>query len=833
MIESTNGSVVTPCAKKKSQPRMNQGLSKVAIGVMRAVRVSFALLVLFLVSLYSEAAPIGESSPGHLVGTGIYDITAPFAGINFMGYARPKQTGHGIHQRLRARAFIIAESPEIPQVPWNEAKQGTLQRIMTSLRGKSSPDEPSLIEFADPNKAVCFVSADIGMGSDVLNMRVLRRLEELLPEQKGSNQRLCHLENLSISGTHTHSAPAGFLQYAIFQITSLGFSEEVLTVYAEGIAQAIKRAYDDLTVGSVAIAKGRLDDANINRSPSSYLLNPASERKEYVDQGDTDKDMVQLNLWTESNELAGVLNWFAVHGTSMNSTNKLVSGDNKGFASYLLEKEYSNGSLPGTGRFVGAFASTNLGDVSPNTAGARCIDSGEPCDFLTSACKGGAMHCIASGPGRTMAESTEIIGRKQYVLASRLSKMRGTVVDGEIRSRHSFIDMSKLSVRISNDTVVHTCPAALGYSFAAGTTDGPGDFSFTQGTNTSNPFWNVVSGFLSIPSRKQRRCHTPKPILLNVGQVNHPYKWEVNVVPISVFRIGTFYILNVPGEFTTMAGRRLRKAVRVLLEEHGIHDPTIVIAGLSNTYSHYITTQEEYGGQRYEAASTLFGPHTLAGYIQEFRRIVNDLFSHDKSMSGPPPKDKSHAQISLIPPVGIDTIGVWKSFGSVVKESRDTYFRGNESVAVTFRSANPRNNPRIEGTFLTIERLENDSKWKVIFNDGDWCTRFHWRGGLSKLESSFADIFWDIPAGTVPGIHRICHFGTRKSLIRFSEAVLRVIPTWMLDNAVGSVAVSLVIATTSFLSSRSKSVKHFLEGELRHLQHREFAGCTRSFLVAG
>ncbi|RYY71776.1 hypothetical protein EON63_21435 [archaeon] len=31
----------------------------------------------------------------------------------------------------------------------------------------------------------------------------------------------------------------------------------------------------------------------------------------------------------------------------------------------------------GSGSFVAAFASTNLGDVSPNTNGAKCIDTGK------------------------------------------------------------------------------------------------------------------------------------------------------------------------------------------------------------------------------------------------------------------------------------------------------------------------------------------------------------------------------------------------------------------------------------------------------------------------
>ena len=42
----------------------------------------------------------------------------------------------------------------------------------------------------------------------------------------------------------------------------------------------------------------------------------------------------------------------------------------------------------------------------------------------------------------------------------------------------------------------------------------------------------------------------------------------------------------------------------------------VVIAGLANTYSSYVATFEEYGVQRYEGASTIFGPHTLDAYIQ-------------------------------------------------------------------------------------------------------------------------------------------------------------------------------------------------------------------------
>ena len=57
-------------------------------------------------------------------------------------------------------------------------------------------------------------------------------------------------------------------------------------------------------------------------------------------------------------------------------------------------------------------------------------------------------------------------------------------------------------------------------------------------------------------------------------------------------------------ELTTMAGRRLREAVKETLVSNGggeFDDEThVVIAGLTNTYSQYVATFEEYEQQRYE-----------------------------------------------------------------------------------------------------------------------------------------------------------------------------------------------------------------------------------------
>jgi neutral ceramidase len=66
------------------------------------------------------------------------------------------------------------------------------------------------------------------------------------------------------------------------------------------------------------------------------------------------------------------------------------------------------------GYFVATFASSNLGDVSPNVRGARCQFSGRPCDAHSSTCSGPREMCIASGPGVDMFDSTRIVAERLY-----------------------------------------------------------------------------------------------------------------------------------------------------------------------------------------------------------------------------------------------------------------------------------------------------------------------------------------------------------------------------------------------------------------------------------
>lgn len=97
--------------------------------------------------------------------------------------------------------------------------------------------------------------------------------------------------------------------------------------------------------GRILISKATLLNININRSPTSYLKNPLEERAQY--EHDVDKTLVQLRFLDLGGQTMGAFHWFAVHPTSMNNTNKLVSSDNVGYASLLLEKEFNTNRIPG------------------------------------------------------------------------------------------------------------------------------------------------------------------------------------------------------------------------------------------------------------------------------------------------------------------------------------------------------------------------------------------------------------------------------------------------------------------------------------------------------
>nr|XP_037865146.1 neutral ceramidase isoform X2 [Chlorocebus sabaeus] len=634
-----------------------------------------------------------QNFSGYHIGVGRADCTGQVADINLMGYSKSGQNAQGILTRLYSRAFIMAEP--------------------------------------DGSNRTVFVSIDIGMVSQRLRLEVLNRLQS----KYGS---LYRRDNVILSGTHTHSGPAGYFQYTVFVIASEGFSNRTFQHMVTGILKSIDIAHTNMKPGKIFINKGSVDGVQINRSPYSYLQNPQSERARYS--SNTDKEMVVLKMVDLNGDDLGLISWFAIHPVSMNNSNHLVNSDNVGYASYLLEQEKNKGYLPGQGPFVAAFASSNLGDVSPNILGPRCINTGESCDNANSTCPiGGSNMCIAKGPGQDMFDSTQIIGRAMYQRAK-----------------------------------AKTCKPALGYSFAAGTIDGVGGLNFTQGKTEGDPFWDTIRDqILGKPSEEIKECHKPKPILLHTGELSKPHPWHPDIVDVQIITLGSLAITAIPGEFTTMSGRRLREAVQAEFASHGMQNMTVVISGLCNVYTHYITTYEEYQAQRYEAASTIYGPHTLSAYIQLFRNLAKAIATDTVAnlSRGPEPPFFQQLIVPLIPNI-VDRAPIGRTFGDVLQPAKPEY-RVGEVAEVIFVGANPKNSAQNEThqTFLTVEKYEATStSWQIVCNDASWETRFYWHKGLLGLSN--ATVEWHIPDTAQPGIYRIRYFGHNRKQDILKPAVI-------------------------------------------------------------
>jgi len=621
----------------------------------------------------AQAKPC-DGQTDYRIGAGIYDITGPAAGLGMMGYAQIGQKTGGIHFRLWSRAFVI-------ESPCN-------------------------------NKRVAFVSTDLMGLFQAVKLKVVKRLQEFYKDDRYNES------NVLLSATHNHAGPGGFSHYKLYNLTIGGFDQQNFDTIVNGICQSIIRADDNLAPGTIQIAQGDLLGASINRSRSAYEKDPDAD----LSPGrDTNKQMTLLKFVRTDGTEVGMLNWFAVHGTSMHNDNRLISGDNKGYASYLFERLKKSDYQ--THAFVAAFAQSNEGDSSPNVCGGD--DGCEPTDIL----------------------STKLSGEKQFDHAVMLYQSARELIAGGVDYRHTYVKFDEIDIdgKYTGEGPKKTCPAALGLSMIAGAADGPGIGWQGLACDKYKFLWLFCKSSVC-------DCQGKKPVIVTTG-TKKPYPWTPNILPLELVKLGDLIIIAVPGEFTTISGQRLTKTVMDQLA--GTDARYAVIAGLSNAYAGYVATSEEYEVQRYEGASTHFGPWTLAGYQQEFAKLATVLKQGTDVMPGPTPSDPKpkclHVDNGECKPP-------WKKYGDVEKDAKEVY-APEQTVKVSFWAGHPRNDLKLQDSYLRIERQDN-SNWTMVALDRDWETQFIWR---RSLKGSLATIKWTIPAETAPGVYRIRHDGSYRS----------------------------------------------------------------------
>ncbi len=639
----------------------------------------------------------------YLIGTGIYDITGPAAEVGMMGYAVMEQKTAGIHTRLRSRAFIIG----------------------------------------DADRRVVFVSADLGMLFQMVKVKVCEKIAANADLAKYYNEK-----NVLLSATHTHNGPGGYSGYFLYDVTVNGFVKKNFNVIVDGIYLSILRAHNNLKRGRILVAQGTIEGCGGNRAEIAYNNNPAAERATY--DGTTDTTMTLLKFVTLDGEEIGMVNWYGVHPDSIGPDNRLISGDNKGWASYLFEKD-KGANYRAARTFVAAFAQASAGDVTPN------IGFGQ------------APPDVTFENNRSLENAV----LKQYTRARELYDGASQELSGSIEYRHEWVDMRTLYVESAGCT---TCPAGMGASFSAGSpADNPSPSPlFPNGTTVDSLNWNdnAASTFLSTflggifafawpltNDAAYKKCQAEKPVLIPTGiahiNINGPVMTP-QIMPLQVLKIGNLAIAAVPTEVTTMAGRRIKETLLSGLSGIGVN--FAVISSLANSYASYLATREEYAMQWYEGACTQFGPNELAAFRQEYAKLCRAIVEGASVPAGPVPQDVTGLTVDFTAKVVLDDKPLFNSFGDVITQPGTSYARG-DTVSVQFWGGHPNNNYRTQDTFLVVEKLLNGSYLPVAY---DWDPETTYRWQRSGISYSKITITWHTK-NAAPGTYRIRHKGNWKS----------------------------------------------------------------------
>ncbi|AGP30498.1 neutral/alkaline non-lysosomal ceramidase N-terminal domain-containing protein [Corynebacterium terpenotabidum] len=618
-----------------------------------------------------DSATSGASGVTLHVGLGIADSTGEPLGAGMDGYAVAEQTTAGILQRLFSRAVV----------------------------------------YADPSTGdrVCMVTVDTPLMFQSVFLEVVRRLQAQFGD-------LYRVDNVILQATHTHVGPGGRSGHAMVDLVSMGFRPVTFEAQVTGIVRSIERAHATVAPADLTLTATELADVGVNRSHLAFERNPTEDKDANPD--GVDHTSVTLHISRDGTPV-GLVNWYSVHGTAFGPETHHISGDNKGYAAWSVERDsgVDHRSLDDA-PFVAVFAQGTPGDISPNT--------------------GLVPH---SGPGGTDEKaSARILGERQ---ASATMNTGGTRVDGSgVTGRAQWVDMHRVQVDgkwTPDGKPGATGPAVLGSAFAASSQEDGGGLDFDIGLNEGerggSPWVHQLNQIAPIPD-DVRAVHEPKDMLLPMGYVDGLIQ-QRHI--FSVWRIGGLVVASLGFEPTTTSGRRIRQTVASAL---GVPEELVVVQGYSCGYGHYITTPEEYLQQDYEGGATAFGRLTLPAVQQTFDGLSRALASGDAVETGAPAGDLTgvipNSPTALAPP---DVALPGQAFGDVLSGGGDVP-RG-QTASVRFCGANPNNDVRLEDGYLLV----TDSSGAVVADDSSWSTLLTFERSLTGVTTT---VDWDTTDAT-PG----------------------------------------------------------------------------------
>jgi neutral ceramidase len=546
------------------------------------------------------------------IGTGKGDVTAFYRNAAMLGYAMYHHIMKEVETPLYARAFI----------------------------------------FENDGHKVGFVNCELGFITPSLKRGVLRRLSKYHPEFALTN------DNLMISAQHTHCAPGGYSHYPLYNTAVPGFIAEVYEKIVDGIVDSIIAAEGNKQEGRVYIGKGHFDEAtniSFNRSIKAYNNNsdveplPFDKRHLAVN-----REMIMLKIVGEDGSELGSINWFAIHTTSLSNNFYRVCSDNKGYGARYLEEDRRRQHKD----YLGIFAQGNCGDVSPKWV----FNPKHP--FQRGKYEGQFQDDL---------KSAKHSGHLQYSKALEISNSIDVTPHGDSHAGDRldagllYVDFSSIDIDPGFTGGVEDCvtsPACMGVSMLEGSKyDGPGMHPLIgYGAKALAAIYKATEKILVRNTERRAaalRKHRAQGVkYIAMESVTHRLfmarrakrfiipgfldetirnlklfdaqgaydtrPWTPQILPLQIIRLGSIAICGFPFEITTVAGNRLQASLeRKLTGKDGIEH--IILCPYSNAYSGYITTNEEYQVQMYEAGHCVFGQWSLNALEQKFCELADQM----------------------------------------------------------------------------------------------------------------------------------------------------------------------------------------------------------------
>jgi neutral ceramidase len=479
-------------------------------------------------------------------------------------------------------------------------------------------------EAAAQPEALAFVPCELAAPSLLLQREVAARV-------RAAGVPL-GAERIWIAATHTHAAPAHyFVSDSYSGPTSgrrIGFDREVLDFLAQRIARAVCDAYHGLKPARWAWAKQDVLGLGKNRAYPAFVQNrslPAklaqqiSEKHEDVTQSAVDAQLSLLRIEQRPTaeadfEPAAALVVFGLHPTVIDHSTPFYGGDAFGYAERALTRALENAHrVP----VMVAFANGIEGDVTP---------------VRSDATVGEAQRIGAALAARVL----DLWQREDESGSSKLD------AHAPVRSAYRDLDFSGARVWRAG----HLCALPeFGAPGAGGADDHP---TFLRAFEPFNP---------GVHARTSRACQGPKYPVQNLGEARAGKSFP-RFAPVSAAILGNGLLIALPAEPTTVTGMRIRDTAQAFSASWADAPQVTAVVGLTNEYLQYVASADEYALQRYEGASTLYGPQTA-----EFLREQSECLVRYLGDARAGPCNDQAAQINQLVAVGYRPsieIGWWQ-----------------------------------------------------------------------------------------------------------------------------------------------------------------------------